>query len=276
LASYLANHPRIFVSDPKEPHFFNTDSEERGTWNLDDYEAIFAEAVAHHEWVMEASTLYLYSEVAVRNIVSFNPDARFIVLLRRPADMVVSWHAQKTFELVEDIENFERAWDAIAARRAGCEIPAHCRDHRRLFYDEIAKYGAQLQRVFAVVPRDRVLVILFDDLARDPRAVYEQVLDFLRLGSDGREFFDVLNERSELRSRRLNRILSNPFILRLKQLLGVKGPTGLLAPLYSINRKRAERKPLSDDYRARVNKTYEEDVRVLERLLDRPLDHWLA
>ena len=41
LASYLSDHPQIFVSDPKEPHFFNTDSENRKTWNWEEYEAIF-------------------------------------------------------------------------------------------------------------------------------------------------------------------------------------------------------------------------------------------
>jgi len=276
LAGYLAGHPQVFVSDPKEPHFFNTDSEFRFTRSWADYEAIFATADSQHRWVMEASTGYLYSEVAVQNIVSFNPDARFIVLLRRPVEMVVSLHAQLLLGQQEEIEDFEHAWDVIAARKEGRDLPPRCRDQRFLYYDEIARYGAQLERVFATVPRDHVLAILFDDLAHDPHAVYEQVLAFLGLDSDGRQIFDVLNERKALRSRRLNRILSNPHFLRLKQLLGVNTPTGLLAPFHSINRKPAVRKPLSTELRTRIIKTYADDVRVLERLLDRSLDHWLG
>lgn len=276
LAGYLADHPQIFVSSPKEPYFFNTDSEKRNIWNLNDYEDIFTGAATHHEFVMEASTLYLYSDVAVRNIVSLVLEARFVALLRCPGDMVVSWHSQLLFTQEEEVENFEHAWNLIATRKEGQGVPARCRDQRILYYDEIAKYGEQLERVFATVPRDRVLVILFDDLARDPRAVYEQVLAFLDLDSDGREIFDVRNQRKTLRSRRLSRILSNPIGLRLKQILGIKAPTGLLAPFHSINRKPAERKPLSANLRARINKTYEADVRVLERLLNRPLDHWLT
>ena len=94
LANWLAEHPRVFFSDTKEPHFFCTDGY-TGVKTLKQYEKLFEDAKPHHLAVGEGSTHYLFSKVAVPNILVYNPDARFIVCLRNPVDMAPSLHSER-------------------------------------------------------------------------------------------------------------------------------------------------------------------------------------
>ena len=93
LWSWLRTHPDIFMSHLKEPNFFNSD-DNLGISGLTEYEALFRDARVSHTAVGEASVWYLSSPVAVQNILRFEPEARFIVLLRNPIEMAVAMHSQ--------------------------------------------------------------------------------------------------------------------------------------------------------------------------------------
>ena len=65
------------MSHPKEPHYFSTDIENGRMTHKSQYLACFVQdnpPIA----IGEASTLYLYSKVAIQNILKFNPNAKFI------------------------------------------------------------------------------------------------------------------------------------------------------------------------------------------------------
>ena len=69
LASWLSDHPHIFIPPIKEPHYFNTDDQHRNIRRRLDYEKLFRGVTEKHIGVGEASVWYLSSEVAVRNIL---------------------------------------------------------------------------------------------------------------------------------------------------------------------------------------------------------------
>jgi hypothetical protein len=90
LHAYLDEHPDIFMSWYKEPHFFATALDiplyakyrDRQT-----YLSLF-ESATTQTWRGESSTWYLYDEEAPHNIRQFASDARVIILLRNPFEMV--------------------------------------------------------------------------------------------------------------------------------------------------------------------------------------------
>ncbi len=185
LAHYLGDHPEIFLSDPKEPDFFRTDvSFRRLVENLDDYNALFKAAGSEHKAVGEASVNYLRSYKAVLNILEYNPAAKFIVMLRNPIDMIYSWHYHALFYQYHDIENFEVAW---------------CSKN----YKTVCSLGEQMERLYGIVSKDRVLIILFEDLKADPKKVYENTLSFLNVSSDNKTDFPVYNQAKANRSDKL-------------------------------------------------------------------------
>ena len=63
-----------------------------------------------------------------------------------------------------------------------------------------------LERLCRRVPEPQRLLVLFDDLADDPRSVYLRVLGFLGVEDDGRRTFEHANVNTNLRSPGLARV----------------------------------------------------------------------
>ncbi len=160
LYAYLRDHPGVFMPEPKEPHYFCTDFPNyRKVRSCAAYRELF-QAAPPGVLLGEASVWYLFSEVAVARILDDNPASRMIVMLRNPVDMVWALHAQLIHSLDEDVLDLETAWDLQAARAQGQHLPVHCREPKHLQYRAAGSYSHQLERLFRLVPRDRVLLLL--------------------------------------------------------------------------------------------------------------------
>ena len=213
LSEYLREHPRAFLSQPKEPHYFCEDFDyyyAPGQRTEDHYLGLFAAAADEHIAVAEASVWYLYSSDAARNIAAFDPAARAVVMLRNPVDLVPSLHSQLLYMLDEDEPDLARAWELQEARSRGERVPATARVPAFLQYGEAARLGAQLARVYEALPREQVLTIVFDDLRDDTGAVYRRTLEFLGLPDDGRADFPRVNENKVHRAEAVARFTQRP------------------------------------------------------------------
>jgi hypothetical protein len=270
LAGWLGEHPQIFVSPLKEPHFFNDDMRFRNIDRWEAYLRLFHDVQPHHRAVGEASVFYLYSETAVPNIEArIGSRVRYIVMIRNPVDMVYSLHEQFLFSGDENVEDFREAWALSPKRRIGQKIPPLCREPRLLDYQWMGLLGYHLERLFQKVPRERVLVLLLDDLRDRPREVYLRVLRFLGVPDNGRENFPALNRAKERRWPLLERGLLpiRRTVYRVKMKLGLEHMgTGILRWLDAINRKERPRLPLPDDLRQEMMAYYREDVERLSAL----------
>ena len=167
------------MSASKEPSFFDTDSPFVGVRKLRHYLRCFSDARDGHSAVGETSPNYLFSRVAVKNVLEFNPAARFIVLARNPVEMAPSLHAQLLYNFHEDEPDFAVAWGLQDRRARGLEIPVDCRLPQFLQYRAACALGAQIQRLLASTARTRVHVILLDDIRESPRDAFLSLLGFL-------------------------------------------------------------------------------------------------
>lgn len=281
LSRYLGEHPHVFMTTPKEPHYLATDLQGyRQATSLADYERLFAGA-NHQQWRRgEASVFYLYSRCAAKQAQQYFADARIIVMLRNPVDLVESLHAQLLYSRDEDQTDFRTAWKLCACRKSGHRVPARCRDAKVLLYDEIAKLGEQVERWQRYFPRNHIKFVVFDDLVADAAEVYRDVLGFLELPDDGRTSFQIVNAR---KSHRISLVANfterTPAWLvaaarRAKQLLGIER-WGILDLLRRWNRQDGEPTSMRRSLRAEIRATYAEDVQRLSDLIDRDLDHWI-
>ena len=97
------------MSTPKEPNYFGADLHRtKPRITLDTYLSYF-EGAAGQQRVGKASTCYLCSKTAASEIREFNPDARIIIMLRDPVDMMYSSHSQQLYQGGEHIDDFEAA-----------------------------------------------------------------------------------------------------------------------------------------------------------------------
>ena len=116
MIDYLKQHPEVFVPDRKELDFFGRDLVFKGhRLTEEEYLGFFSRATAEKR-AGEGSVWYLHSKTAALEIKDFSPNARIIIMLRNPLDMMYSFHSQRLYNGNEDIENFSAALDAEAER----------------------------------------------------------------------------------------------------------------------------------------------------------------
>ncbi len=222
----------------------------------------------------EATVWYLYSETAPHEILEFSPDARFIVMLRNPVDMMYSLHSHMLFTGDEDIEDFEEALAAEPDRRAGRRIPARASRPEGLLYRSCASYSRHVRRWLDAVGPDTMKVIIFDDFAAEPAAVYRDTLEFLSVDPEFRPDFDVVNRNKAVRSERLLDITSSPRFYRATSFL--PGPVyhAFRRGLKRLNTRYQKRPSLDGDVRARLTREFVAEVEDLGRVIGRDLSAW--
>ena len=208
-SEYLSDHPDICFSRSKEPHFFNTDFDAfRWARSLDEYLDHFADYKGE-KIIAEASVQYLYSMDAARNIMEFCPEARILVMLRKPSTFLRSYHNQLLMNFDETIENLRTAWD-MSGQRPQDSMPAENREPAFLDYKRVGLFSEQLARYLDVFDRSQVMVVFMEDWINDPRALYIHLMLFLGIEDDGKTDFPQVHAAKHVSSRALHRITQRP------------------------------------------------------------------
>lgn len=286
MAQYLAEHPSVYFSVPKEPAYWCQDQFPRAVHepkfdSLEDYLDLFSEADSvKHSIIAEGSTRYLYSRTAAKRILEFNPEAKFLVMLRNPVEMIHAYHMQLRYSLLEDIEDFRQAWRAQDRRREGMLIPNNCRAPELLQYGEVGRFSAQVARLYDLMPKSKIKIILLDDLVADVKGIYCDVLRFLNLPYDGRTDFPVVNPAHAHRYNLLAQlVLSPPSVLeepmlRLRQHLLNRSypPVNLLKRWLNQRRPRPK---MQESLVSELEAHFSDDVRALSEMLGRDLRSWI-
>ena len=280
MASFLQSHPDIYISEPKEPNYFADDlANIKFVSKPEEYINLFKRGQGK-KIVGDASIFYMFSDSAIKNIHKFNKDAKLLVMIRNPLEMVPSFHSQILFTMEEDQEQFDKALALEQDRADGQLIPKHNRAPRLLEYSKIAKYGDQLETVFKYFGKDQVKVLVFDDFKESNRDCYVEVLDFLDLEDDGKTDFERVNEAKEPKIKWINRYINRPPAFTkpiakfLRKVLNVPR-LGIKSYFSKLNRRIPEKQLLSSATKAQLIALYEQDVIKTSEILERDLTHWL-
>ncbi len=237
--------------------------------------ALFSEAKSE-KWLLESSVGYFMSKVAAQEIKEFSPDARIVIMLRKPVDLVYSLHSQLLYTGNESIQDFEAALEAEPDRRRGNRIPANTRMVQSLFYSDVVKFADNVGRYVDVFGSQNVHVATLEELKREPSQVFSEILRFLGLPSSELQMFDVHNANTRTRNQKLNRVLRNPprFIRFMAKLVPEQQRRKVGKALVNANTVEAPRAKLSDAVSKRLQKEYLPQVKQLEQLLGREFRQW--
>jgi len=283
LHHYLALHPEVFMAR-KEMHFFGKDLRFAHQFYRRDEAAYLREFAAGsgRACLGESSVWYLFSQSAAGEIKQFNPEARIIIMLREPVEMLHSLYHQFLFDGNEQLPSFEQALDAEPGRLAGRLLPRQNYFPQGLLYRQTMRHAEQVTRYFEVFGRDRVQVVIYDDLVADAGGVYQRTLDFLGVKSFRVESgIQVVNGNKFVKSRALRNVLNEPLLrtaaLAVRPLL----PRGLFsalqraeARLQRLNTRSAGRQPLAPEFRRQLKAEFALEVAKLGSLLGRDLSNW--
>ena len=167
LYNYLAAHPDIYGSPVKEPKYFlnerPTPDERRR------YHELF-EGRTSQRRTFEATPHYTQYPGYVgvpRRIAAELPDAQLIYIIRHPIERTYSHYMFRlTSAEAREFRGFEEALDLHP------------------FYTYISRYHSQLEQYLEVFPRERIHVVLFEDLKTRPAETLRGMFEFLDVDPD--------------------------------------------------------------------------------------------
>jgi hypothetical protein len=286
LHSALAQHPDVFMTQPKEPKFWLCDgapppawcgpgdahSQQEWIWRADEYAALF-DAGRDHPVRGESTAFYLWSRGAHRRIAEELPDVRLIAVVRDPVDRAYSNWMHLWSDGLEPLADFE-----VAFARQDERVEAGWAPFWR--YRELGMYGEQLAHLQRYVDPARVLVMRYRDIVDDPPAAVDRACRFLGIATGTVATIPRDNSRGYVTPGWRPAVLGP--VVRTGALLGQLAPPEvwrrLHAPLIGQLSGRAEaaRPRLTEAQRERLVPAFAEDVALLAEVTGEDFSDWLS
>lgn len=276
MACNLAQHPQMCMCKIKEPNYFCKDLDVQGCQTEEEFLSLFS-PMPTTKIIAEGSVLYLSSLVTASAIRRFSPEARIIIMLRSPIDVMYAWHSQMLFTCNEFIADFKEALAAEPHRKNGSRLSQvgtkrNC--PQLLFYRDIVRFAEQMRRFIDEFGQERIHVILHDDFRADPEATYVAVLRFLEIDETFRPDFVAINRNRVRRSWQLHywtkKLLARPAKAMLSETRRLK----LIKLLDRFNAREVARAPMDKALRRQLQTEILPEVEELSELLGRDCTHW--
>lgn len=221
---------------------------------------------ASRRWLLDASPSYLVHEQAALKINQYSPDSRIIMILRNPAYSAFSMHTMLRRDRREPEADFLRAFRLSEKRiAAGWEWA----------WNHASNYcfGEQVARYLSIIPRDRLLILRYEDWHRDNQAVLRTVAGLLDIPtgpfSGGQAIENTApTRRHAFYTSRAGRFL-RPMLARITPFI----PTAARRQFSRLYFDRAA-DTISPHERRVVQNHYARDVEKLEQLLGWDLSSW--
>ena len=187
----LIQHPGVAPAARKEVYYFDRWYERGLPWYRSHFPTArtMRQCAARSQGVSltgEATPCYMIHPHVPRRIRAVLPGVRLIVLLRNPVERAYSfWQMQ--YRRGHEGLGFEAALDCEEARLAGewekmlADERYNSHTHHRYSYLCRGHYADQLERWFAVFPREQFLILKSETLYADPAGTLDHVYRFLGL-----------------------------------------------------------------------------------------------
>ncbi len=243
----LREHPEVYLPPQKQTYFFDRNHEKGLEWWLENFKG--AEP-GRHKAVGEVATGYCLVEASPR-MAAAAPQARLIMTMRHPVERAYSYYLTMKDETgqLPFAEAVERDPDLLARGR----------------------YIEQIEQILRHYPRERLLLLTYDQLASNDRAYFRQILEFIGVDPEfeSSQFGQIRNSAMFPRTRRaLDRAGLRPVVRAVS-----RSPVG---DMIRRARKKAKRgySTMPAEDRARILEHFEPSTRRLEALTGWSLPGW--
>jgi len=174
LYDYIVKHPKILGARTKELHFFDNNYEKGIDW----YHQQFPQKKSMDELIGEATPRYFWHQTCMKRIFEHCPNTKFIVIFRNPVKRVVSEYYRRRRSGAERLD-FERAI-----------LQPQLRER----YIEAGLYIEHLERWLSIFPKNQILVLILEDLAKAPEQEVNKIFKFLGLGEYKLHSYEIRNQ----------------------------------------------------------------------------------
>ncbi len=191
----------------------------------------------------EFTSTYIYSRETAERIKNAFPSTKIVVCLRNPINRHISHKMAKPLD-------------------------------RGLYY-------SHLQHYFDLFPKENILVMIYEDIAKNPQVFISQVYNFVGVRSDftPKSLNEIINPKKNYKlpfvkntlDKMITFIENSKFGVYLKKVLIKLGFRKLFYIVDKINTKEIIKMELPIGERERLQQFYKEDVKKLEQLLNKTL-----
>jgi len=157
----LKDHPEVYLPPKKQTYFFDESYEKGLSW----YMANFSDVSVRHKAVGEIATGYSRPHALPRLAEHF-PNALILLAMRNPTERAYSFYQSRAVQ-----SGWKSFNEAIGAQP-------------RIL--EQGKYIEQIEHIYEYFPKERVLLLFYDDLKADDRTYLRSILEFLAVDPEFR------------------------------------------------------------------------------------------
>ncbi|MFM7016099.1 MAG: sulfotransferase domain-containing protein [Bacteroidota bacterium] len=296
LYDFLEQHPEVYMSPIKEPHFFCSDirienfSDEykkyvfsRGI-NIQEYVAgdmskkywefyidefstylkLFKN-VTNQKAIGEISNGYLFSNVSANEIKSKYPGAKIIIILRNPVERAYSHYlanlrdGRTTLSFREEIEHDLKK-----------EKKGWCISHN---YIQMGMYYEQVKRFVDAFPKEQILIFLNDDLKSNAATVGNKLFQFI--GVDTSAPINFTNKQNEAKMPKSAGLIKFITQTGLKRKIFRALPQSIQEKIKPFFFKEGSIPKMSAEDKSWLISVFKEDIEKTQALINRDLSNWL-
>ncbi len=284
LASFITSHPDVFITNPKEPHFFDGNYE----IGVDGYLEKYYSDWTNEKAAGEATPSYLSTPYVAERIKKSCPNIKLIVILRNPIDRAYSswwmFHARGMEPLsfedainleitqlnenndIESIYSEDMVRDNISRVRAGKRI---CIRN----YLQAGHYADHLEHYYAKFSKSDIKIVFSSQLRRNHEQTIRDIWD--HIGVDSRELAPqptIVNEALGQNSMILLKIVKVLGLMRARHIL----PSTIKSSIKNRLSEMGNRPEMSAQTRNYLLAYFKPHIQRLELLVDTDLSDWMT
>lgn len=253
LAYILSKHPEICFSKEKEPHFFSryTDWQKR----LDEYHQLFNPLP--NQLLGEGSPYYtLYPEFTGTEdrIYEYNPDTKFIYIIRNPIDRIYS-----NYKFVHAFNKLK--YPLSEMEKEILENP---------IYLNRSRYFMQINRYLKKFGPNQVYICLFEDFISKRQQTLDGICDFLNIRNFSGNESNLLDTHKNKTAEVRNLTQLGTFIARLPLIYSLpKSIKWQFRSLFEVKMNRFQ--PMSHTFKSKLTDLLKDDLIQLSALTGKDL-----
>jgi len=292
---YLKQHPEVYLSPVKEPHFFSSDIDvnlfkrEFAQNKLQDiekyvngdmqqefhaafirdetqYRKLF-KLVKNEKAIGELSTSYLYSKTAASEIIKLIPKCKIIICLRNPIERAFSHYRMNLWTGNSNEFDFLKALEDDFDHDPKVWGNAH-------LYTEIGMYYEQVKRYLDLFDKEHVKIIFTEDMKRDAAGVIRELYEFIGVTSDFTpDTSTQYNEVFTPKYKNLTWVLNKSGIRPLMKKFSPSFIKKMVVKMFY--KGKSDKGEIATAAKAFLVRKLEQDVKQLGLLLNKDLSNWL-
>ena len=275
LASFIASHPDVFITNPKEPHFFDGNYEIGIDGYLEKYYSGWSKEIA----AGEATPSYLSTPYVADRIKQNFPHIKLIVILRNPIERAYSswWmrHARGMEPLsFESAINNELSQSTISeedVQRNVQNVRAGKRIHIRNYLDT-GHYADHLERYFNKFPMHNIKVLFSSQLRKDHEQTIRDIWNFIEVdASQPIPDPHAVNEALGIKALPILKSIKALGLMPARHII----PRGIKSHIKNLLSNMGERPEMNKETKQLLVEYFTPHIKKLETLIDEDLSDWL-